>query len=72
MPAPAKAGVLPPTRAEVSSEPTTGLARTASAMGAAAASKGTSARARILAIAPLCGPGIPSRSSWCKSDTTKE
>jgi hypothetical protein len=47
---------LPPTRAEVSSEPTTGLARTASALGAAAASSGASARARMLAIAPhlLC------------------
>jgi len=43
---------LPPTRAEVASEPTTALARTAAAIGAAAASSGASARARILAIAP--------------------
>jgi hypothetical protein len=39
--------VLPQTRAEVSSEPTTGLARTAAAIGAAAASSGVCARARI-------------------------
>ena len=44
--------VLPLTRAEVSSEPTTGLSRTAAAIGAAAASNGTSARARMLATAP--------------------
>src|SRR3954466_11376607 len=43
---------LPPTRAEVSSEPTTGLARTASAIVAAAATSGAWVRARILAIAP--------------------
>jgi len=44
--------VCPPTRAEVSSEPTTALARTAAAIGAAAASSGVAARARMLAIAP--------------------
>ena len=44
--------VLPQTRAEVSSEPTTALARTAAAIGAAAASSGVCARARMLAIAP--------------------
>ena len=44
--------VLPPTRAEVSSEPTTGLARTAAAIGVAAAGSGAYARARMLAIAP--------------------
>ena len=44
--------VLPPTRAEVSSEPTTGLARTAAAIGTAAVSSGASARARMLAMAP--------------------
>jgi hypothetical protein len=43
---------LPQTRAEVSSEPTTGLARTAAAIGAAAASNGICARPRMLAIAP--------------------
>ena len=44
--------VLPRTRAEVSSEPTTGLARTTAAIGAVAASSGASARASMLAIAP--------------------
>ena len=44
--------VLPQTRAEVSSEPTTALARTAAAIGAAAANSGVCARARMLAIAP--------------------
>jgi hypothetical protein len=44
--------VLPRTRAEVSSEPTTGLARTAAAMISAAATSGVCARLRILAIAP--------------------
>jgi len=42
----------PPTRAEVSSEPTTALVRTAAAIGAAAASSGVAARARMLTIAP--------------------
>jgi hypothetical protein len=44
--------VLPQTRAEVSSEPSTALARTAAAIGAAATSNGVCARARMLAIAP--------------------
>jgi len=43
---------LPPTRAEVSSEPTTGLARTACASGSAAVTSGACARARMLAMAP--------------------
>jgi hypothetical protein len=44
--------VLPRTRAEVWSEPTTGLVRTAAAIGVVAASSGASVRTRILALAP--------------------
>jgi hypothetical protein len=44
--------VFPLTRAEVSSEQTTGLAVTVSRMAAAAASSGSRARANMLLIAP--------------------
>jgi len=46
-PAPAKAGVLPLTRAEVSSEHTTGLAITAAWIAAAAATSGARARQHV-------------------------
>jgi hypothetical protein len=44
--------VLPRTRAEVSSEATTALARTSAAIASAAAARGGPARLRMLAIAP--------------------
>jgi len=62
--------VLPRTRAEVSSEPTTGLARTVAAMASAATTSGAWARARMLAMAPSL-IGRPNTSAISRDNRSK-